>query len=74
MTNNANYYKRIAEELAEANEPRNRKQAQVDAWWESERALEEEINDVYTVCGFQEKWSTTPSFTKSPRDRDWRVR
>jgi hypothetical protein len=33
-TASKNYYRRLAEELAEADEPRNRAQAQLDRWWE----------------------------------------
>jgi len=35
--------------------------------------LEEEL-DVYEVGGFLERWSQTPSYTKSKRDRDWRIK
>jgi len=38
------------------------------------RDLDWEESDVYEVGGFRERWSETPSFTKSRRDRDWRVR
>lgn len=55
-------------------DPRAKHQAILDRWWASERALEDELNDYYTVGGFQEQWSKTPSFTKGKRDRDWRVR
>jgi len=61
---NRNYNKRIAQELAEADEPRNRQQAFLDRWWESQRAFEEETNDAYMVGGFMEHHSTTPSYTK----------
>jgi hypothetical protein len=37
-----NVNKRIAEELAEADEPRNRAQAQLDRWVQSERDVEAE--------------------------------
>jgi hypothetical protein len=71
---NKNYYRRVAEELAEADEPRNRAQAQLDHWWQAQRDFEEEWDDSYMVGGFMERWSQTPSFSKSKRDRDWKVR
>jgi hypothetical protein len=71
---NKNYYKRVAQELAEADDPVVKRQLQLDHWWESQRAFEAELEDSYTVGGFLEHWSQTPSFTKSKRDRDWRVR
>jgi hypothetical protein len=71
---NRNYNRRIAVELAEANEPRNRAQAQLDRWWQAQRDFDWEEDDIYYVGGFQEKWSQTPSYTKSRRDRDWKVR
>jgi hypothetical protein len=61
-------------ELAELNQPRNRLQRQLDDWWQAQRDFEEELSDIYMVGGFQEHWSHTPSFTKSKRDRDWRVK
>ena len=36
---NKNYYRRVAEELAEADEPRNRAQAQLDHWWQAQREI-----------------------------------
>ena len=69
-----NYNKRIAQELAEFDTARARYQAQLDRWWQSKREFEEEFDDYYMVGGFQEQWSKTPSFTKSKRDRDWRIR
>jgi hypothetical protein len=39
---NTNYHKRIAREVAEANEPRNRAQAQLDRWMQSQLDLEAE--------------------------------
>jgi hypothetical protein len=69
-----NRNRRIAEELAEADEPRNRAQAQLDYWWEAARASEEAETDMFFVGGFQEFHSKTPSFHKTRRDRDWRVR
>jgi hypothetical protein len=68
------YHAQMQREIAEANEPRNRAQAQLDRWVESERDLEAELNDIYMVGGFLERWSQTPSFTKSRRDRDWRIK
>jgi hypothetical protein len=71
-TANKNYQKRVAEELKEADA--NRYQIQLDRWWEMQRDLDWEDDDIYYVGGFQERWSQTPQFTKSKRDRDWRVR
>ena len=68
-----NYYKRLAQELAEADTPQARQQAVIDRHWESMRA-QAEPDDEYFVGGFQEFHSKTPSFHKSKRDRDWRVR
>jgi hypothetical protein len=47
---------------------------QLDRWWQARREFEEEFDDYYEVGGFQERWSQTPSYTKSKRDSDWRVR
>jgi hypothetical protein len=69
-----NYNRRLAQEYAELDDPIVKGQMALDRWWESQRDLEFEENDVYYVGGFQERWSKTPSFTKSKRDRDWRVR
>ena len=69
---NKNYHKRVAEELKEAEA--NRYQIQLDRWWEAQRDLDWEEDDVSYVGGFQERWSQTPSFTKTKRDRDWRVK
>jgi hypothetical protein len=69
-----NVNKRMQEELAEFNTPQARYQQQLDRWWESERALAEEESDVYFVGGFMEHYSETPSFHKTRRDRDWRVK
>ena len=69
---NKNYHKRVAEELKEAEA--NRYQIQLDRWWEAQRDLDWEEDDVSYVGGFQERWSQTPSFTKTRRVRDWRVR
>jgi hypothetical protein len=72
-TANKNYYRRIAQELAEADTPQARYQAVLDRHWESVLA-QDEPDDQYFVGGFQEFHSKTPSFHKSKRDRDWRVR
>jgi hypothetical protein len=71
---NKNVNKRLQQEYAEANELRARYQKQLDLWWQSQRDLEFEEDDIYEVGGFLERWSQTPSYTKSKRDRDWRVR
>ena len=71
-TASKNYNKRIAEELREAEA--NKQQLALDRWWQEMRDLDWEESDVYEVGGFRERWSETPSFTKSRRDRDWRVR
>jgi hypothetical protein len=62
----------IERELAEAEA--NKQQLILDRWVQSQRDLEDEVNDTYMVGGFQERWSKTPSFIKGRRDRDWRVR
>jgi hypothetical protein len=69
-----NYSKRLQQEYAEANELRARYQKQLDLWWQSQRDLEFEEDDIYEVGGFLERWSQTPSYTKGRRDRDWRIR
>jgi hypothetical protein len=69
-----NYNKRLAQEYAELDDPLIKKQMQLDRWWESQRDLDWEDEDIYYVGGFQERWSQTPSYTKSKRDRDWKVR
>jgi hypothetical protein len=71
-TANKNYYRRLAEEMAEADEPRNRQQAFLDRWWQLQRDFETEESDVYFVGGFLEYHSKTPSFHRSRRDPDWR--
>jgi hypothetical protein len=71
---NKNVNRRMQEELAEFNTPQARYQQQLDRHWQAQREFEEEADDFYMVGGFQEQWSKTPSFTKSRRDRDWRVR
>jgi hypothetical protein len=68
------YHAQMQREIAEANEPSNRYQKQLDNWWQSERDFEEQLNDTYFVGGFMERWSQTPSYTKSRRDRDWRIK
>jgi hypothetical protein len=71
---NKNYHRQVEREIAEADEPRNRQQAQLDMWWQSQRDLEFAEDDAYEVGGFLEFRSRTPSFHKSKRDRDWRVK
>jgi hypothetical protein len=73
-TASKNYYRRLQQEYAELDDPRVKAQMQLDRWWELQRDLDWEEDDIYMVGGFQERWSQTPSFTKSKRDRDWRVR
>ena len=73
-TANKNYYKRIAAEYAELDDPIIKGQMALDRWWQERRDFEEELNDTYIVGGFQERWSQTPSFHKTRRDRDWRVK
>ena len=68
-----NYYRRVAEELAEFDTPQARYQAVLDRHWENVLA-QDEPDDEYFVGGFQEFHSKTPSFHKSRRDRDWGVR
>jgi hypothetical protein len=69
-----NYNKRLAAEYAELDDPVVKAQMQLDRWWESQRDFEAGFDDQYFVGGFQEFHSKTPSFHKSRRDRDWRVR
>jgi hypothetical protein len=71
---NRNYNKRLAQEYAELDDPVVKAQMQLDRWWQSQRDLEFEEDDVYFVGGFQEFHSKTPSFHKSRRDWDWKVR
>ena len=73
VTASRNYYKRLAEELAEADTPQARHQAILDRHWEAMRE-QNELDDQYFVGGFQEFHSKTPSFHKSRRDRDWRIK
>jgi len=73
-TANKNYYKRIAAEYAELDDPIIKGQMALDRWWQERRDFEEELNDTYMVGGFQERWSQTPSFHKTRRDRDWRIK
>jgi hypothetical protein len=69
-----NYNKRVQREYAELNDPVVKAQMQLDRWWQSKRDFEEEFDDMYEVGGFLERHSATPSFHKSRRDRDWRIR
>jgi hypothetical protein len=73
-TASKNYHKRLAQEYAELDDPRVKAQMQLDRWWESQRDLDWEEHDVYEVGGYTERWSQTPSYTKSKRDRDWRIK
>ena len=73
-TSSKNYYRRIAEELAEFDTPQARYQAVLDRHWEAMRDLEFEDDDMYEVGGFIEYHSRTFSFHKSQRDRDWRIK
>ena len=73
-TASKNYHRRLAQEYAELDDPRVKAQMQLDRWWEMQRDFDWEDDDVYYVGGFQERWSQTPSYTKSKRDRDWKVR
>jgi hypothetical protein len=73
-TASKNYYRRLAQEHAELDDPVIRAQMQLDRWWEAKRDFEEEFDDQYFVGGFQEFHSRTPSFHKARRDWDWRVR
>jgi hypothetical protein len=73
-TASKNYHRRLAQEYAELDDPRVKAQMQLDRWWEMQRDFDWEDDDVYYVGGFQERWSQTPSYTKSQRDRDWKVR
>ena len=73
-TANKNYYRRLRQEYAELDDPLVKAQMQLDKWWGLQRDLDWEDDDTYMVGGFQERWSQTPQFTKSKRDRDWRVR
>jgi hypothetical protein len=69
-----NYHRRLAQELAELDDPIVKGQLQLDCWWQAQRNYEEEFDDYYEVGGFLERHSQTPSFHKSRRDRDWRIR
>jgi hypothetical protein len=73
VTASRNYYKRLAEEMREADTPQARYQAVLDRHWELQRELDEP-EDMFEVGGYIEYHSKTPSFHKSRRDRDWRVR
>ena len=72
-TANKNYYRRIAQELAEFDTPQARYQAVLDRHWESVLA-QDEPDDMFEVGGFIEYHSRTFSFHKSRRDKDWRVK
>jgi hypothetical protein len=69
-----NYNKRVQREYAELNDPVIKAQMQLDRWWQAKREFEAELGDQYEIGGFLERHSATPSFHKSRRDRDWRVR
>jgi hypothetical protein len=71
---NKNVNKRLAQEYAELDDPLVKAQMQLDRWWQLQRDLDFEEDDYYEVGGFLERWSQTPSYTKSRRDKDWRVR
>ena len=73
-TASKNYYRRLAEEMAELDTPQARYQAVLDRHWELQRDLEFAEDDLYEVGGFIEYHSKTPSYQKHRRDRDWRVR
>jgi len=50
-----NYYKRIAEELAEFDTPQARYQAVIDRYWEAQRDAESDWDDEYVeIAGFRE--------------------
>jgi hypothetical protein len=67
--------RRLQQEFDEFQNDRVRlQQAQIDTWFEGQLDLLEEEMDVYECGGFLERWSQTPSYTKSRRDRDFRVR
>jgi hypothetical protein len=69
-----NYNRRLAQELAELDDPLVKKQLQLDHWWQAQRDFDWEEDDVYECGGYLERWSQTPSYTKSRRDRDFKVR
>jgi hypothetical protein len=71
---NRRYHARIQQEHAELDHPVVKAQMQLDRWWQAQRDFEDELDDDYMVGGFMERWSQTPSFSKSKRDRDWKVR
>jgi hypothetical protein len=73
-TASKNYHKRSAQEYAELDDPLVKAQMKLDRWWEMQRDFDWEDDDIYYVGGFLERWSQTPSYTKSKRDRDWKVR
>jgi hypothetical protein len=65
---------RLQRENAELDDAVVKAQLQLDRAWQAQRDFERELNDEYMVGGFLERHSATPSFHKSRRDRDWRVR
>jgi hypothetical protein len=69
-----NYHRRLAQEYAELDDSLVKKQMQLDRWWELQHDLDWEEHDVYEVGGYTERWSQTPSFHKTRRERDWRVK
>jgi hypothetical protein len=69
---NKRHYAVVQRELAEAEQ--NKYQLQLDRWWQMQRDFEGALDDQYYVGGYLERWSTTPSFTKGKRDRDWRIK
>jgi hypothetical protein len=73
-TASKNYYRRIAQELAEFDTPQARYQAVIDRHWEARRDFEFEEDDLYEVGGFIEYHSRDFSFHKGRRDRDWRIK
>ena len=62
MTASRNYYKRLAEELAEADTPQARYQAVLDRHWEALRELDEP-DDMFEVGGYIEYHSKRQAFT-----------
>jgi hypothetical protein len=68
-----NYYRRIAAELAELDDPVVKAQMRLDQWWQSQRD-EFDDDDYIEIGGFRERRSAMPSFHKSRHDKDWRIR
>ena len=58
-TANKNYYKRIAAEYAELDDPIIKGQMALDRWWQERRDFEEELNDTYIVGGFHSPRSSS---------------